>query len=126
MGTEDALAPGMTNSSKSNLTKTAVLFFALLATSIGGCGLEDEDPNNSPPNTSNEVCCDCACSDGTDICVNLVERAPFGSSCETVCEVQCSEQDACTEVDDAQVCSATPPPPCASGASSDDDMQPCA
>lgn len=126
MGTMDALGPRMINSnSKPSVTKIAVLFFALLAGSISGCALEEDDPSYTPPNISTEVCCDCACSDGADICVNLLERAPAGSSCDTVCEVQCSEQDACSEVDEAQVCAATPPQPCATGAGGD-EMQPCA
>jgi hypothetical protein len=136
MGTRDALGPGMTNHNKSHLTKTAALFFALfaglcvalLAGSMSGCAVEEEEQNYLPPNISLEVCCDCACSDGADICLNLLERAPAGSSCNTVCEVECSEQDECTEVGDAQVCAAAPPQPCADVAIGDegDDTQPCA
>jgi hypothetical protein len=114
---------------KSKASRSTVVLFALLATSLGGCILEANEPINYPPRSRTQTCCDCACSDGTNICLNVVETAPVGASCDTVCEVECSEQEGCDQVADAQVCTAAPPRPCASATSSGDtapgDMEPC-
>jgi hypothetical protein len=100
------------------------MFVALLAAAASSCAGDEGDTSQLPTTGSSQVCCDCACTDGTDVCLNVVATAELGSSCDTVCESACLEQDECSMLGDAQSCTPpTTPPPCA--ATVGDDTVPC-
>jgi hypothetical protein len=58
------------------------------------------------------ICCECSCSDGTDVCnVAEIESDDPDATCESLCAPVCAADDGCAEVASIGICPDRRPPP---------------